>query len=508
MVQLRPDDANLRLRIAEQMLRDGQARPALVHFKAAFQRDPSLLSGLTPIQIQRAWLNAGWSLEFFELLESIDFRELYPAAVTRTIDSLPPDPKLTDRIRALFRRAWDTFPRQRNLVVARIAREEIWQMPEMYDYAREAIIPKTRSAATYNPWSPFAPGIGVGNPPQPLKPPILMIVDLAASLGKLQELVEEIQTTRKRLPEWTAGEAILALVLARAGKYREAEAVVRKLPETIEKDTVVASAPGLFYVYCTIGVDLEQNPVTRDLAIGLYEHAITTQTAYYQWRFQPEQRPTHRLVRLYRRDRRHDNARRSLLKSVLGIHTSDNVTESQTNQFKMQMFDIVAKELIDLGFTADAVPLLNEALRLGEGTDPIASVPVLYRDLFQTPDQIRQHLTDAIERLSPLELAPLASRLIVETSEAQTMNKDASQPKSASKPRTPVIDLLLLIHPSELDQATVRSLLAESLTACDQGQLAAIDRPLDALRTGNPNDLSVAIVTALRTLAGEDSETN
>ena len=42
--QLRPDDANLRLRVAEQMLRDGQASEAIVHFKAAFKKNPSLLS--------------------------------------------------------------------------------------------------------------------------------------------------------------------------------------------------------------------------------------------------------------------------------------------------------------------------------------------------------------------------------------------------------------------------------------------------------------------------------
>ena len=48
--RLRPDDASLRLRVAEQMMRDGQATEALVHFKAAFKKDPSLLTRASLLQ--------------------------------------------------------------------------------------------------------------------------------------------------------------------------------------------------------------------------------------------------------------------------------------------------------------------------------------------------------------------------------------------------------------------------------------------------------------------------
>ena len=52
----------------------------------------------------------------------------------------------------------------------------------------------------------------------------------------------------------------------------------------------------------------------------------------------------------------------------------------------------------------------------------------------------------------------------------------------------------------------MRSLLAESLAACDGKQLAALDEPLEALRKAHPDDLSVAIATALRALAGDDAK--
>ena len=85
------------------------------------------------------------------------------------------------------------------------------------------------------------------------------------------------------------------------------------------------------------------------------------------------------------------------------------------------------------------------------------------------------------------------------------MNKDATPPKQA-KPRDQALDLVLMIHPRELDKASLRSLLAESVAACDGEQLAAIDEPLELLRKAHPDDLSVAIATALRALAGNDAK--
>ena len=89
--------------------------------------------------------------------------------------------------------------------------------------------------------------------------------------GKLDELASEIETNRKKLPNWTAGDFLLALVLCRAGKYGEAEAIVRKLPETIKKDPAASGGLYLIYAYHSIGLELEQSTAARDLAIKVYE---------------------------------------------------------------------------------------------------------------------------------------------------------------------------------------------------------------------------------------------
>ena len=100
----------------------------------------------------------------------------------------------------------------------------------------------------------------------------MLFVDLASKLGKLDELASDIVAARKKLPDWTAGDALLAMVLCRAGRYREAEKLVQEFPETIKRDPVAASGTYLFYAYSAIAQGLEQNAASRELATKVYEH--------------------------------------------------------------------------------------------------------------------------------------------------------------------------------------------------------------------------------------------
>ena len=311
---------------------------------------------------------------------------------------------------------------------------------------------------------PFVPTSVLVTGTQDAKPAVVLLVELALKLGKLDELASEIETARKKLPAWTAGDALLALVLCRAGTLstrlkRWSESFPRRSKRTRSRRPV----PNLFYAYSAIAQELEQNAASRELATRVYENALSTPYSFLQFRFERSQTPLGRLVDLYRREGRIEDARRSLLNLVRDLQFPDGYREELANAYKMQALDCVARELIGLGFAADAVPLLSEAVNLAEVIDPNSPLPaVATLDVIQSPDQIRQHLNAAIEGMNPPELAPLAGRLIAETIEAPNMNKDASRSKQA-KPRDQALDLVLMIYPRELDKATVRSLLAESI---------------------------------------------
>ena len=280
IAELRPEDAALRIRIADQLVRDGQAERAIEYYKAAFKKEPRLLASTSLIRIQTTLLEAGKAELLLELLESVDVSSIAPLFVSRAIDALPSDPKISERVVALFRKTWAAFPQDHAYILSYVRTDDIWQIPEMYNYAREACIPKDNVSADSMTWATFnpmsvQPSLGAqASKVRMTKPVVLRLVELALKLGKIDELAAEIKQARKKMPSWTAGDFLLAMVLCRSGKYREAEALVRSLPETMKKKVVGVSLALLFYAYHTLGVEVEQTMATSDLAAKLYENAM------------------------------------------------------------------------------------------------------------------------------------------------------------------------------------------------------------------------------------------
>ncbi len=75
IVKLRPDDANLRFQVAQQLVQDGQAEAAIEHYKFILKNDPSLLSRYF-YQVNNAFQQANKTEELLGLVEQIDLRQL------------------------------------------------------------------------------------------------------------------------------------------------------------------------------------------------------------------------------------------------------------------------------------------------------------------------------------------------------------------------------------------------------------------------------------------------
>ncbi len=155
IAELRPDDAALRIRIADQLVVDGQAEQAIDYYKAAFKKEPRLLASTSLIRIQTTLLEAGKAELLLELLESVDVSSIAPLFVSRAIDALPLDPKISERVVALFRKVWAAFPQDRAYILSYVRRDDVWKIPEMYDYAREACIPRDSVSTGVTAWQPF-----------------------------------------------------------------------------------------------------------------------------------------------------------------------------------------------------------------------------------------------------------------------------------------------------------------------------------------------------------------
>ena len=157
IVELRPDDTNLRFQVAQQLVQEGQAAAAIEHYKVILKKDPSVLVAVLLPGPER--LPAGQQ----DRRAAGPARDHRPpparAAVLRHRTPSPTflnDDKLRDRAMPLLRKVWDMFPDDHSYLFGYIRGEAIWQYPEMYEYGREAlVVPKPETFGPNMQWEGF-----------------------------------------------------------------------------------------------------------------------------------------------------------------------------------------------------------------------------------------------------------------------------------------------------------------------------------------------------------------
>ena len=133
---LKPGDAKLRYSVANQLAESGEHAAAVPHYHDAIKKDPSLFT-VNPWMVQQTFQQAKKMDELVKLLEEIDLRALGGNfwAVTQIVQTLLEDEKQRPAALRLFRKAWQAFPDRREYMIGSLYDEQIWQLPETYDYA-------------------------------------------------------------------------------------------------------------------------------------------------------------------------------------------------------------------------------------------------------------------------------------------------------------------------------------------------------------------------------------
>ncbi len=502
IVELRPDDAPLRYQIAAQLAQEGQAAAAIDHYKAALKKDPSLLSR-NYFQVMNTFQQANKTDEFLALLDQIDLRSLGRSnVVSNMIQNMLNDESKGPQAMKLFRKAWEAFPDERMNLVAVIRQDAFWQMPEMYDYALQGLIPDRAgsSQSPYGEWYAFE-RIFSFNADGRVNSMVSKVLDLAVSQNRLDELIGQIEAARKKFPDWKPGKALLALACCRAGKYEDAKKLVREVVAQF-KDEEMSS-----YVPWVIGSELENHGATRDLSTVVYESCLTSRTSNPYAFLQYDNSAVKRLVTMYVTEGRKDDARR-VLQEYMKPRDFSNYPEEYVQQMRTVGQAAAARQLIELGFVTDAVPLYNAALATAESMAPDA--PVYYMDRDSMLQQIRDGLNQALQGLSTEDLTqnlikflgrgPTAGKAEAGRDKTRSGNET---PKQAAKNPQERIDMVVMIYPRALDKSAVRSIFDESIQACAKQpeRLAELEKQLAQLRQSDTSDLSVEIALSLTTLA-------
>ena len=455
MRRLRPDDVGLKIQVANQFARSGQTTLPLAQYKAAFRRDP-VLASRSFSQIESMLLKTGKTEELLQLLDEIDLRFLGDSSsLSMFIQSLPESPGSVERIRSVYRKTWETFPQQSRVqLLVYVWRDDIWQMPQMYDYAREAIIPTAHiQSGSFLRWYPFIPIAPSMNPTTNLRatvtiqPPISRFLDLADSQGRLDEFVTQVEEARRAIPGCAPADGILALAHLRAGNYGEARRRALALFKHFKTDAADSAAAASLYSLWTVGLELEKQPATRNLAVTAYADSLNSPFGFVQLS-NAVQHPVHRLAELLRRDGRADEARAMLLTMVHARRFPDTYDQEAVRQFRMSGLPVIGRELVRLGFASDAVLVFQEALALADQPARPTNVIIAAMDSFN-PSAIRDDLDHALNGLDRGELSAAAGRSIASALQGDRthQNTDASSDTRKSPSRDQVIELAPMLHP-------------------------------------------------------------
>lgn len=512
IVKLRPDDLTMRLQVAEQLVQDGQAAAAIEHYKVILRKDPSVVSR-TFYRIPGAFKQAGKSEDLLALFEALDLRQIgHPYYIIDAVQEFLADDRFRDRAMPLLARIWDSFPEYRQYVFSYIRGDAIWKYPEVYRYALESIVPRPEDFAPGRQWEAFDQILSYSSDGR-LKTVMSKLLDLAASQGRLDELSAQVDAAQKAMPHWKAGRVVRALVDGRLGRFdRTKELIAGFLDETRDEPLTTT-------VYSTIAAELEDHAATRDLAMQVYECGVYRPCTDTYNRLDLDSNCARRLVTIYMREDRPEDARRILVDMVRNVDDAQGYNTEYLQQMYLMGWSQVANRLAELGFAADAVAAYSEALAIEREIPASASNYIGDRE--QIARRCREGISRTLDGLKDDELKATLDRLVATGRSGATRSGPganqgpATAASGQSKPKKPTqaVDLMVLVHPRLLDRARVRSLVAEAIGVPGKDpvpperlrQLEATAKTLESLRKDHADDLSLAIAEALVALGLPDS---
>ncbi len=475
IARVRPDDARLRFQIGLQLSQAGAAADALDHFRAALKKEPALFANQY-FQVQQAFQQAGKADELVKLYEAMDFKSFRtnPYIIQNTIQNLFQNDQTRDQGLALLRKAWKDLPEARASFLGAIHNDRVWQLPEIYEYAREAIIPPA-NRPLLNPWAgmdevnSWAGDGAVTNV-------MTQVIEASNRQGKLDALALEVAEAVKRTPEWLGGKALLAVLKARRGKVDEAR---------LELEPLAAKGVAIpMYARMVIAQEVDKVESLRDVELKLLEAALADNAEEIRSNgngFQLD--PRRRLALLYKKVGRPEAARDLVLAAARSGPDSSMYDASYAAYQKLNQSIAIGSMLFDLGYPADSARFYSEVANDTQGLEAARQMYSGGQDPFA--GQIAQGLERSLQGMNRDTLARTLRTILT--------------PKGDAQPGEPRLDLVLLCHPRELDKAGVFCLFEASIKALkgDKDLDAEVRDAIDRLVASHPDDLSVLAASAL-----------
>ncbi|MBI3863250.1 MAG: DUF1583 domain-containing protein, partial [Planctomycetia bacterium] len=479
MAALRPDDARLQFQIGQQMTQAGKAADAIEFYKAALKKDATLFANQS-YDVQRAFQQANKTDELIKLVEEMDWKGIGNYwSIMNIVQNMMYNDKERPAAIKLFRKAWESFPNERTQMLGYLHHDELWKMPEIYDYARQAMIP-SEALAQNDPWGSANQILSYSGDGR-VTGVITRLIEAAAKQNRLPELQKEVEQGRAKSPGWLAGKAILAVILARTGKHDQARPMIEEILAD-KKNQIPAEVAWM------VGQELEGSDAARPLAIKLYEGTADQTERQLDYSYSPMRR----LVAMYQKSGDSPRAYDLLMKLSRSKRDEGYNDPGYVAYRKIEQASSLGTQLVDLGYPIEAIRVMSDVL----DNEEIVGASQQYGGDYYIR-QIQQAYGKAQQAFKPALLSKTLETLL--KASPGTGKGESGKTASGAENDGSAVDLVLLVHPRELSKAELNGLLArvlkEGVALPEQKKIVA--NRVAELLAAHPDDFSVQTVALL-----------
>ena len=484
IAELKPSDGRLRYTIAQQLEQAGERNASLDQYLAALKLEPSVFSD-NYWNIQNQFAQANRFEELAKAFDEIDLRKVGQYwYVTELIAAMLREDRGRELGTKLFKKAWEAFPQQRSSLLSQLQDPSIWRLPEIYLYAKQAVIP--REDSDIDPWQSTTEYMNTG-PNGRVDAVLTKMMSIARKQQRLGELRAEVAGALAKRPDWSLGKALLAVIDIQSGDKERGQREWRKVFDDPKQDP-----PAL--ARFVLAQELEFYAGCEDLAVKSLEAGIDEMLREPNYTF--SWGPGRRLVWWYEQLGRTEDAKKLLIRFATPDE-SRNPGYSGNWWYNQLVNDVVqvGQALQALGEPVEAVRVYSRIL-----SDKELLEQAMQQGGERLDTQLRNGLRQAIKSIRPKTLPAAVNRLLM----AQQPTPHPSPPEG-ERGTGAVLDLIMLVEAPALTKATITSLVATALKSTTKEPAIRRDAlaKLADLAKKYPNDFSVQTAFALTAFCGD-----
>ncbi len=477
IVELKPGDGKMRYTVAQQLEQAGERDAALDQYKVALQMEPAVFSQ-NYWQIQNLFAQADRFEELAKIFDEIDLRKVgHYYYVMEPISAMMRDDRSRELGLKLFKKAWEAYPQNRSSLLSQLEDPSVWRLPEIYTYAKQAVIP--REDSEIDPWLSATEYMSASQDGR-METVLTKLLSIARKQQRLPELRSEVAAALSKRPEWSLGKVLLGIIDIQSGEKERGLRQWREVFADLKEDP----PPVARFILCQ---ELEFYAGCEDLAVKTLEAGIGELLRDADFQFSDG--PGRRLVWWYEQLGRTEDAKKLLLRFAAQDTSNDPGYGGGYWQYRIVSDGIaVAQAMQSLGEPVEAVRIYSRLLSDNESLEL-----AMQQGGERIDNQVRMGLRSAIKSIRAKTLPAAVNTLLT-----------LRQPTSANPA---VLDLVMLVESRGLNKATVTSLVATALKSTEKLPSIRDDAvaKLNDLAKKYPNDFSVQTAVTLAAFA-EDKQ--